>query len=108
MREPHSVPGIISFVVSIIASFAMIALIAIAGIMAARHPGGMDEESVEAIVVGLGIIATGMVHIGAMILGVIGLFQQDRNKIFAILGVLISGMVALGTIGLFILGLTMK
>lgn len=107
MEPPHSGLGIASFVISILSGVLIFFLIVIAGVMEASTPGGMDEESVGAIVVGLfliGFLFTALVALG---LGIGGLVQRNRKKIFAILGTVFSGLTIVGTLFIMLLGLAM-
>ncbi len=100
----HSGLGIASFALSIFVGLAAIALVVVAGVMEASSAGGIDEESVFALIVGLSVFAViGMNFVGVG-LGIAGLFQSNRLKVFPILGVIFNGLVVLGLIGLMILG----
>lgn len=83
----------------------MFVLFIVAGVMESSAPNGMDENSPQVMFLGLGILAVGAMLVFALILGVAGLFQHDRNKVFAIIGTAISGVVVLGTAGLIVIGL---
>lgn len=61
----------------------------------------------EAILVGLMIIFMMLVCLVSLGLGIGGLVQKDRQKIFAILGTTFSGLIILGTVGLIALGMSM-
>lgn len=102
----HSGLGIASFVLSIISLVLIFGLLIVAGVLEATTPGGMDETSMAAIVVGLllfAFIGTALVATG---LGVAGLFQKQRKKIFAILGTVFSLVTVVSTIALITFGMT--
>jgi hypothetical protein len=104
-RQPHSGLGVASLVIAVFAGFAALCLVAVAGYLETVTEGGMDEESVEAILIGLGLFA---VVGGAMLglgLGLAGLFQQETNSTFPILGLVFNGMILLGLVGLVVIGL---
>lgn len=101
----HSGLGITSFVIALIAALFLFLLVIVAGLMEASSPGGMDEESIQAILVGLLLFAGTGIDLVSLLLGIIALFQKDRKKVFAILGVVLSGVTLLGVGGLVILGL---
>lgn len=107
MEEKHSKLGIASFVTSVVMAIVVFILIVLAGIMEASTPGGVDEESVQAIVLGLFIIASIFIAFIAFILGIAGLMQKDCKKTFAVLGMIFSASIMLGTIGLIIIGNSM-
>jgi len=100
----HSGLGIASFLTAICLGFALIALIAVAGVVEASNPGGMDGESATALMIGLGIFAIiGLSFIG-LALGFVGVFAANRSKVFAILGVVFNGLLLLAIGALFVIG----
>ena len=103
----HSGLGIASFIGAIIAGVGEFILVMIAGVIEVSTPGGMNEESPQAVILGLLMIAglfLAMVGIG---LGIAGLIQRECKKIFAILGLVFNLMIIFGVVGLFIIGLAM-
>ncbi|WP_133406542.1 hypothetical protein [Parashewanella tropica] len=97
--------GIASFIISIASGIFIFLLIAIAGYLEASTPGGVNEESSEAIIVGLFLFAflgTALVALG---LGIAGLFQKERKKIFAILGTVFSTVTLAITFLIMMIGL---
>lgn len=101
----HTGVGIASFILSLISGFMLLVLVVIAGVMEASSPEGMDEESMEAIAVGLGLIGFMFGSFLAFVLGIVGLFQSRRKKLFAILGMLFGGLTLFGVLGLMAIGL---
>lgn len=108
MELKHSGLGITSFALSILVGFLLFAAIAVAGVMESSRPGGLDEESPVAVVMGLGIIALLGLNLVAFGIGIGALFQRDRKKIFAILGTVFSSLIFLGCIALFVVGSMME
>jgi len=106
-KQKHSGLGIASFILSIASAVLIFLLIAIAGIMEASSPTGMDEESAAAVMVGLFLFIFLGATLVALGLGIGGLFQKERQKIFAILGVVFSVVTLLGTVLLIMIGLSM-
>ncbi|KAA2284581.1 hypothetical protein [Arenimonas fontis] len=104
MESKHSGLGIAAFVISLVAGIAIFAAIVVAGVMEASRPGGLDENSPEAVLLGLVLIALLFMDVVALGLGIAGLFQRERRKIFAILGTVFSGLTILGTVFLIVLG----
>src|SRR5690606_39021202 len=104
MDRKHSGLGIASFVVAVLVMLAMLGVFAVAGVMAASDPAVMDENSADAMMIGLAIIFLFLVDLVALGLGIGGLLQQDRKKLFAVLGLVVSGGIILLTIVLFIVG----
>ena len=108
MELKHSGIGISSFVISIIGSVCMFVLFALAGAMETSRPGGMDERSAQVVVLGLLIIAMLFMNLVAVGLGVAGLLQKERKKVFAILGTIFSGITVILTVVLLIIGFMIK
>jgi len=102
----HSGLGIASFVTSLTTGVVMFVLIVIAGIMATA-PGGFDETSPLAILLGMAIITLMLISLISIGLGIGGWLQKDRKSIFAILGVVIGTLTVAGTGILMIIGSTM-
>src|SRR5690606_33657307 len=98
MEVKHSGVGIASFVTSIVAGVLIFLLVIIAGVLEVSTPGGMDEESIAAVLIGLFLFAFLGAELVALGLGIGGLIQKDRKKIFAILGVVFSATALLITL----------
>ncbi|MFP4173662.1 MAG: hypothetical protein ACLFV4_12195 [Candidatus Hydrogenedentota bacterium] len=103
----HSGLGIASFITSLVSGFFLLIMFGVAGVMETTTPGGIDEESAEAMIVGLFIFAFLGLSLVALGLGIAGLAQNDRRKIFALLGTIFSGVSIIGTLLIMIIGLTM-
>lgn len=99
----HSGLGITSFVLSIVCGLGLLICIVVAGVLSLD--GEMDENSMEAILLGFSILALIFVDLVALIFGLIGWTQKNRKSIFGILGTVFSGLTLLGMIGIIILGL---
>ena len=106
-EQKHSRLGIASFITSIVSGILIFLVIVIAGVMEASTPGGMDEESAGAVMVGLFLFAFLGAALVALGLGIGGLLQKERKKIFAILGTVFSSVSLVVTIFIMILGLAM-
>ncbi|NPU98397.1 MAG: hypothetical protein HPY51_14465 [Candidatus Omnitrophica bacterium] len=101
--QKHSGLGVASFITSIVSGIFLFLLIVIAGVMEASTPGGIDEHS--AVMVGLFLFAFMGGALIALGLGIGGLLQKERKKIFAILGTVFSAVSLVGIIFLMMLGL---
>jgi len=104
----HSGLGIASFIMALGMGVLEFVLFIAAGIMETRTPGGIDENSPAAIVLGLALIGGLLLDMLAVGLGIAGLLQPRRKKVFAILGVIIGTMILLGVIGLIGLGMSLQ
>ncbi|PTU73397.1 hypothetical protein [Pseudomonas mangrovi] len=103
----HSGLGLASFIISTGAALLIFVLFIAAGAMEASTPGGIDEESVGAVVLGLLIILCMFIELIALGLGIGALCQSGRNKIFGVLGTIFSAVIVLLTILVIILGNSM-
>ena len=97
--------GISSFVMSIIFGLIMFGLVVASAVLATRE-GGMSEDSVEAIVIGLAILGCGFAILVGLGLGIAGLFQPQRSKVFSILGIIFNAAIVLVVGALFVIGMT--
>ena len=108
MDEKHSGLGIASFITSVISIILLFAALAIGGAIEVTTPGGMDEDSTEAVLIGLGIIFVLLLALTSFGLGMAGIFQKDCKRIFAILGTVFSATIILATIALVLFGLSLE
>jgi len=107
MEYKHSGVGITSFIISLVMAIVAFIIVIIAGVLEASSPGGMDENSVAAAVVGLAIFGCIFVQLVALGLGIGGLIQKYRKKLFAILGTAFSGLTIIGVAFLMLVGTMM-
>ena len=101
----HSGFGIASFVIAIGAGLLEFALVVAAGVVEASTPGGMDENSPVAILLGLGLFGGLFAAFVGVVFGIAGVCQSDRRKVFAVLGLVFCSAVLLGVLGLMVIGL---
>ena len=107
MEQKHSGFGIASFVSSIVSGIFLFLIFVIAGVMEESTPGGINEESSAAMAIGLCLLAFLFVAFVALGLGIGGLIQKDRKKLFAVLGTVFSACAFLGTLLLLLIGSAM-
>ena len=103
----HSGPGIAALIVAVLAGLWLFIMLVIAGVVESASPGGMDPDSGEAILIGLGLIASaaaGFLGLG-LGLGIAGLVQPQRQRIYPIIGSILSAGLLLVCAGLMLLGL---
>jgi hypothetical protein len=105
MEKKHSGLGITSLVISVLAGVALFVLLVIAGVMETTTPGGIDEESAQAVVIGLFLFLTMFIQLIAVGFGIAGIVQQQRLKLFGILGLVFSLLALLFSAGMLLLGL---
>ena len=100
--------GMASFITSIVSGIFLFVVFSIAGVMESSTPGGIDEESTGAIVIGLFLFAFMGMALVALGMGIGGLVQREKKNIFAILGTVFSAVSLVVTIFLLIIGLAMR
>ena len=105
MEPKHSGFGIASLALSLVLGLLLFLLVVVAVVLEETTPGGIDEKSPVVILLGLAMFASGFFDLVALVLGVVGLFQQHRKKVFAILGVIFSAGVLLVFFLLMVIGL---
>lgn len=103
----HSGIGIASFAMSLGILIVTFILVVIAGVMEASTPGGINEESPAAIMLGLAIIGMVVLNVIAFGLGIGTMFQSDRKKLFGVLGMTFSALTIVGIISLIMFGMSM-
>ena len=101
----HSGLGIASFAIAITTGLILFFLVATAGFLEVTTPGGIDENSPAAVLMGLALFGGLLLDMLGLALGVAGICQRDRSKLFAVLGVVISSAVLFGALLLIIVGL---
>lgn len=104
IKQKNSGFGIASFIMSIVVGVLLFVLFAIAGFISASTPGGMDKESAQAVIIGLSMLALLFCVFISMVLGIIGLFQKERKKLFAILGTVFSSLILMVGFAVIVLG----
>lgn len=104
----HSGFGIASFVVALLTGLAMFLMLALAGYLEVTTPGGVDEESSEAMLVGLLILFCLLAALVGAALGIAGLVQARRQKMFAVLGLIFNVLIVLGVLGIMVIGLMVE
>lgn len=99
----HSGPGIAALIVAVLAGLWLFIMLVIAGVVESASPGGMDPDSGEAILIGLGLIASAAAGFLGLGLGIAGLVQPQR--VYPIIGSILSAGLLLVCAGLMLLGL---
>ena len=89
-RSGQSGLGIASLALSIFSVIISIVLVVIAGVMEVSTPGGVDESSAAAVVVGLSILACLGLNLVSIGLGIAGIIQKQRTRICAFIGTALS------------------
>lgn len=100
--------GIAALVITVLCGLGMFALVVVAGVIESSQPGGMDEESPEAIAVGLGIFFLLFVAFVGFCLSIASLFHRNRGKLCGILALILNVVMVLGVVGLIVIGIAMQ
>lgn len=88
-EQKHSGLGLASFIISLVVMVLMFGIFVVAGIWEATTPGGIDEDSAGAVMLGLSMFALMFIDLVAAGLAIGGLCQA-RKKVFSVLGLVFS------------------
>jgi di/tricarboxylate transporter len=115
-ENAHSRMGVASFVIAILATVLLVALFVAGGLVAASafenvDPQTLDPESVQSspafaglALIGIGVFGCLVLYIVGLGLGVAGLIQRTRKRLFSALGTALNGLVLAAMFILFALG----
>jgi hypothetical protein len=101
VTDRHSRLGISSFVLAILLGILAFSSVVAAGVLVSS---GMGADDVAMQLVGLAIIGGLLANVVGLGLGVAGLIQRSRKKLFAILGAIGNGLVILIVLSLMVAG----
>jgi hypothetical protein len=104
----HSKVGIASFVMGLLVGLGELVLVVIAGVMETSTPGGMDDKDPKVAILGLLLLGGLFLALVGAILGVVGLFEKNRKRLFAVLGLIFNGLILGLVVLLLIVGLAMQ
>jgi hypothetical protein len=97
MQPKHSGHGIASFAISCCVAVGAVAWIVYLFFVITTKPEIVEDDNApEVLAIGLSLITLGVANLVALVLGIAGIAQTDRKRLFAILGTIISA-------GLFVL-----
>jgi hypothetical protein len=103
--KPHSGLALSSFAISVVGFLIAFAVFAVAGYLNASVEGGIAEESPQAVMIGLIIIAVCFSFVLGIALGIAGVVQDSKSRVFGIIGIVCNGGALLLVAGLLALGL---
>ena len=120
-RQGHSRMGIASFVIAVLATVVIVALFIVSGVLLGQVLQGMDPQNPpdpqqlqrdlqnSPTAAGLGLAFIGIfgclfLYLVGFILGIAGLIQRHRRRLFAVLGTVLNGLVLLVMGALVVLG----
>ena len=99
--------GIASFILSVVSALGTFVLLAVAGIVENSTPGGMDENSSEAMLIGLLLIGFVFTSLLALGLGIGGLVQENRLKGLSITCTVLATLTLIVVTLIMILGIAL-
>src|SRR5262249_29478047 len=99
----HSGAGIASCVVAACAFVFLVALFVVAGLIAMRHGGDVDEESPEAFVLDALLLLDVVVVLVGLVLGIVGVATRDRKKLFGGIGLGVNAVLLLVLLAIFVI-----
>lgn len=99
----HSRMGIASFIIALAQGFLTLLVIIFAGILTTMGP--QHENEAGFAILGLFVIGGIFTHLVGMGLGIAGMVQKSRKKVFSILGFVFNITVILFVIFLMIIGM---
>ncbi|MGH7199416.1 MAG: hypothetical protein ACREJB_02355 [Planctomycetaceae bacterium] len=101
----HSGLGIASCVLAAVVMLGYLASFIYAGYVSIENPAILeDEESPEMIAAGAGVCVSGLLNLIGLILGIVGVVQGNRQKLFSILGLVFHAVMILGIVLLMLVG----
>ena len=100
--------GIASFLIGLVAGALELGLIIVAVVLATSSHGGMNQQSPQAILLGLGILGGLALAVLGLLAGIVAMLDKRRSRRFAILGAFCSGMVLATVALLLIVGSAME
>lgn len=92
MEPKHSGLGIVAFLLSLVAALGLFGLIAIAALLSMARHAPPEARHVGQVLFLLFLIGLVLVNLLALGLGIAGLMQPQRKKIFAVLGTVFAGL----------------
>ncbi len=115
-ENAHSRMGVASFVIGILATVVLVALFVAGGVVAASafenvDPQTLDPESVQdspafvgLALIGVGVLGCLVLFVVGLGLGIAGLMQRTRKRLFSALGTALNGLILAAMVVLFALG----
>lgn len=115
-ESAHSRMGIASFVIAVLATVVLVALFVGGGVVAASafenvDPQTLDPETVQnspafagLALIGIGVFGCLVLYVVGLGLGIAGLIQRTRKRLFPALGTALNGLVLTAVVVLFALG----
>lgn len=103
-KKRHSGFGISSFSIFCFAFLLMIITFTLTVIYGPLDPDFVDEQSTLVVIIGFSWLFNALITLVGIGLGITGLFQKDKKKIFAVLGVILNFIIFIILLPMFLQG----
>ena len=100
----HSGLGVSAFVLSLLSGLVLCTTVFIAAYMQATTPGGVNQRAASTVLTGLVMLSGMFMALVAGGLGVAGMFQTTRRRLFAVIGAVLSAAQLLLVVALMFIG----
>ena len=104
-RVGQSRMGVVSLVLAIASALISFLIVLIAGVWEVSAPGGVDENSAGAVLLGLTLFGSLGVNLVSLGLGVAGIVQKSRKRVFAFIGTSIAAASFVITVSIIVAGM---
>jgi len=101
---PHSGLGIASFIIGLVVVVIVLLMILLIAVLASNRANRNTAETMG-VMTGIFVCVGALASLVGLGLGMGGVFQEDRNRTFAVIGLILNGLIILGTVALFIIGM---
>jgi hypothetical protein len=103
-HRPHSGLGIASFIIGLVVVVIVLLMFLLIGVLASSRANRNTAETMG-VMTGLFVCGGALASLVGLGLGLAGVFQEDRNRTFAVIGLILNGLIILGTAALFVIGM---
>lgn len=107
-RNGQSALGIASTAIAAVSILAIFVVLTIAGAIEASTPGGMSEDSAEAVIIGMSIFGCIGLNLLAIGLGIGGIFQKAKERLWAVIGTTLATASIVITVFIISVGIAMN
>ena len=104
-RVGQSRMGVVSLALAVASALVSFLIVFIAGVWEVSAPGGVDENSAAAVLLGLTLFGSLGVNLVSLGLGIAGIVQKSRNRVFAFIGTSIAAASFVITVSIIVAGM---
>ena len=95
----------VSLVLAITSALISFLIVLIAGVWEVSAPGGVDENSAAAVLLGLTLFGSLGINLVSLGLGIAGIVQKRRNRVFAFIGTSIAAASFVISVSIIVAGM---